>query len=79
MPTFTHTILPTVLNTGILAPDWRWILEPHDNFVVILFLFVIFMAMGFIYFERRVISRFQMYWAQPGGAFRVVPARSRRD
>ncbi|MFY9814716.1 MAG: NADH-quinone oxidoreductase subunit NuoH [Dehalococcoidales bacterium] len=29
-------------------------------FVVILFLFVIFMAMGFIYFERRVISRFQI-------------------
>ena len=29
-------------------------------FIVILFIFVIFMAMAFIYFERRVISRFQI-------------------
>ncbi len=61
MPAFTHNILPTVLNAGILAPDWPAGFWSHMIiFVVILFLFVIFMAMGFIYFERRVISRFQI-------------------
>jgi NADH-quinone oxidoreductase subunit H len=61
MPTFTRNILPTVLNSGILKSDWPAGFWSHMIiFVVILFLFVIFMAMGFIYFERRVISRFQI-------------------
>ncbi|MGP8080165.1 MAG: NADH-quinone oxidoreductase subunit NuoH [Dehalococcoidales bacterium] len=61
MSTVARNILPTILNSGVLRPDWPAGFWSHlIVFIVILFLFVIFMAMGFIYFERRVISRFQI-------------------
>jgi NADH-quinone oxidoreductase subunit H len=60
MPIFARNILPA-LNSTVLAPDWPAGFWSHlIIFIVILFVFVIFMAMGFIYFERRFISRFQI-------------------
>ena len=61
MTIVTRNILPSILNAVILRPDWPTGFWSHVIvFIVILFVFVIFMAMGFIYFERRVISRFQI-------------------
>jgi NADH-quinone oxidoreductase subunit H len=60
MPIFARNILPA-LNSTVLAADWPAGFWSHlIIFIVILFVFVIFMAMGFIYFERRFISRFQI-------------------
>ena len=60
MPIFARNILPA-LNSTVLASDWPAGFWSHlIIFIVILFVFVIFMAMGFIYFERRFISRFQI-------------------
>jgi len=60
MPFFARNILPA-LNSTVLAADWPAGFWSHlIIFIVILFVFVIFMAMGFIYFERRFISRFQI-------------------
>ena len=60
MPIFARNILHG-LNSTVLASDWPAGFWSHlIIFIVILFVFVIFMAMGFIYFERRFISRFQI-------------------
>ena len=60
MPIFARNILHG-LNSTVLASDWPAGLWSHlIIFIVLLFVFVIFMAMGFIYFERRFISRFQI-------------------
>ena len=60
MPIFARNILHA-LNSTVLASDWPAGFWSHlIIFIVILFVFVIFMAMGFIYFERRFISRFQI-------------------
>jgi NADH-quinone oxidoreductase subunit H len=60
MPIFARNILPA-LNSTVLASDWPAGFWSHlIIFIVLLFVFVIFMAMGFIYFERRFISRFQI-------------------
>jgi len=60
MPILARNILPA-LNSTVLAADWPAGFWSHlIIFIVILFVFVIFMAMGFIYFERRFISRFQI-------------------
>jgi NADH-quinone oxidoreductase subunit H len=56
-----HNILPSIFNAAPLAADWPGGFWAHMIiFIIILFIFVIFMAMGFIYYERRVISRFQI-------------------
>jgi NADH-quinone oxidoreductase subunit H len=58
---FDSTINPSVLYAGILPPDWPSGFWSHlIVFVVILFVFIILMAMAFIYFERRVLARFQI-------------------
>ena len=60
MTIFSQNILPA-FNSTVLAPDWPSGFWSHlIIFIIILFVFIIFMAMGFIYFERRVISRFQI-------------------
>ena len=60
MTSFSRNILPAFSST-VLAPDWPAGFWSHlIIFIIILFVFIIFMAMGFIYFERRVISRFQI-------------------
>jgi NADH-quinone oxidoreductase subunit H len=60
MPIFARNILHG-LNSTVLASDWPAGFWSHlIIFIVLLFVFVIFMAMGFIYFERRFISRFQI-------------------
>lgn len=60
MSIFNH-LLPSILHAAPLAPDWPNGFWAHMViFIVILFVFYIFMAMAFIYFERRVISRFQI-------------------
>jgi NADH-quinone oxidoreductase subunit H len=59
--TFGHNLFQTVSNAPVLAPDWPSGFWSHlIVFVVILFVFYIFMAMAFIYFERRVLARFQI-------------------
>jgi NADH-quinone oxidoreductase subunit H len=56
-----NNVIPTVIHATPLAPDWPAGFWSHlIIFVVTLFIFYIFMAMAFIYFERRVISRFQI-------------------
>jgi NADH-quinone oxidoreductase subunit H len=60
MPIFNNFV-NSVVYAAPLAPDWPSGFWSHlIIFVVFLFAFYIFMAMGFIYFERRVISRFQI-------------------
>jgi len=60
MTIFSRNILPAFSST-VLASDWPAGFWSHlIIFIIILFVFIIFMAMGFIYFERRVISRFQI-------------------
>jgi len=61
MSIFGHNIFPTIFHPAILPPDWPAGFWSHlIIFVVILFLFIILMAMAFIYFERRVLGRFQI-------------------
>lgn len=61
MSLFGRNIFPANFPTTILPPDWPSGFWSHlIIFVVILFIFFILMAMAFIYFERRVISRFQI-------------------
>jgi NADH-quinone oxidoreductase subunit H len=56
-----RSVLPANVHASMLAPDWPWGFWSHMIiFVVIVMAFVIFMAMGFIWFERRVISRYQI-------------------
>ena len=58
---FERGLFPTNFQAAMLSPDWPSGFWSHlIIFVVILFVFFIFMAMAFIYFERRVISRFQI-------------------
>ena len=61
MSIFGHNIFPTIFHPAIFPPDWPAGFWSHlIIFVVILFLFIILMAMAFIYFERRVLGRFQI-------------------
>ena len=61
MSLFGRSIFPANFPATILPPDWPSGFWSHlIIFVVILFIFFILMAMAFIYFERRVISRFQI-------------------
>jgi len=61
MSIFGRSVLPPAVHPAMLAPDWPSGFWSHlIIFIVILFVFYIFMAMAFIYFERRVISRFQI-------------------
>ena len=56
-----RSVLPAGVHASMLAPDWPWGFWSHMIiFVLIVLGFVILMAMGFIWFERRVISRFQI-------------------
>jgi len=61
MSFFGRSVFPANFQATILSPDWPSGFWSHlVIFVVILFVFFIFMAVAFIYFERRVISRFQI-------------------
>ena len=61
MSLFGRNIFTANFPATILPPDWPSGFWSHlIIFVVILFIFFILMAMAFIYFERRVISRFQI-------------------
>ncbi len=61
MSIFGRSIFPANFPGAILSPNWPSGFWSHlIIFVVILFIFFILMAMAFIYFERRVISRFQI-------------------
>jgi NADH-quinone oxidoreductase subunit H len=56
-----RNVLLLTVHASVLAPDWPWGFWSHMIiFVVIVMAFVILMAMGFIWFERRVISRYQI-------------------
>ena len=61
MSIFGRSVFPPNFHPTILPSDWPAGFWSHMIiFVVILFVFIILMAMAFIYIERRVLGRFQI-------------------